>query len=321
MNDTYMQPSNPFAKVVWIHPKKGNFARTEWRDHSKASKRQKISNNEWREQVQLVRDVDPPQLIRGRTNPFPRVIGVPIEAIKVKIVIKGKESEPDLLSGNEVMVSNNREADFTDFQILKSSFNPSTSIHEVWTLIFWFCDANNRDFDYIQCNPLPVLTAPHQLSLDISLSELVPDTVPTLKYTKVVLFGNFRSDPTLKVVFDVEQKPHDYKASNCLLAHDIYSDKDKTIDVFVEQKGKRSNSLKFSFFSPEVNLINDILQDIQLKEGSSNLLQFTENGTQLPPEFLEQFSRDGLASVQTYQDAYGFRFFFVRLFTINVYLY
>ena len=237
--------------VLWIFRKKGNKSRAEWRNYeNRKSKNQ--SFEEWRNEFQVKREISPPKLVKDASNPFPRLISIPEYGKTVKIVVKGRENEKDLIEGNIVNVNEElREADFLDFKIRKSSYNDKTKTHEGLILIFEVFDINGSILSIYETTPIQIVAHSKQLEMDESIiMELIPSQGVIYQQHKVIIYGEFRSDTTMKVFFGQEAKPFEWKNEEFLIASSISSNIPGQVPVYIQIKNKKSNEVSFTFFNP-----------------------------------------------------------------------
>lgn len=290
------------SNIVWVFPKKGSSSREEWRNFEKRNKQKKMNLTmlekydieelkKWRNEFQIERMIDPPKLVKNSSNPFPRLISIPENGVKVRIFVKGRENENDLLEGNVVDVNKElKEADFFDFKIKRSSYNEELKIYEQWTLKFEVLDKNGNVINLERMNlyemkRIQVVSHERQIEYPpLQIDQLVPPAGEINLEHRVLISGNFKYNPTIKVYFGGKAKSFERKTNGILLASQVSSNIPQQVPVYIQSKKSKSNELLFTFFNP-VNLGREMGLHVSSDHPNLDFLRFSSKGINL-----EEFS-------------------------------
>lgn len=281
-------------RLIWIFPKKGVKSRENWKNFEERKiKTQTLE--EWRTEFQLIRDIDPPKIVKDYTYPFPKLIGLPASAKVATVVVKEHEGEAGIIEGNRVFVNANHEAEFVDFKIKRSSHNPSTKLHEQWTLKFEVFDANGKRVELVESKQLEVHSTNRYLSkVPLHIERLIPPEGPIYVSHDVAIYMKTTSifDPTIKVFFGEEAKNFEWRTES-IIVNGVISNIPQQVPVYLQAKKNKSNQLTFTFKNSQFG--NEM--PFQFSQPSNFNTGFPLFSQQTPPQkpnlHYFQFHREG----------------------------
>lgn len=240
-------------KLVWIFPRKSSSSRDDWKVYRKKALEKTQSLEAWRKEFQVERVVDIPRLSKNYSNPFPRLVSVPVNGVTARISVKGRDNEWDWFQGNNTQVTRElKEAEFPDFKIKKSSYNERTRIYEGWSLLFEVLDENANVIATLETNPIEIVSNPKQI-IPLRIDKLVPSEGLIFKQHEVTIYGQFKYDTTMKVFFGGESKLFEWKMDGILLVFGVSSNVPQTVPVSIQTKNWTTNQLAFTFFNMSEN--------------------------------------------------------------------
>lgn len=202
----------------------------------------------------FLRDNTPPKLVRCKSNPHPRICELPAEAKTVKIQVKGfsPDENNEILYGNVSIPNGDGEADFPDFQVLKSSYNATTGGYENWCLQFIVYGNEDVVEMVIESDPISVVpTLSHLGTSNLSINDVIPNTGEVNVSHKVVLLGEFSKSPNIKVCVDGEYKQYEFYNDNTLIVYDMISKNPGRVDIVVScGREQESKTVCFMYTHP-----------------------------------------------------------------------